>query len=126
MSTAATFYKKVLKEHNLAQVIIDIAVLEPYLTKSSYTVKRTNSVGRIKASSWSFDFGISPDEKHVHISLTALGEKLPESERAHWLSHIDGSPFSDNFLKMQSSHACIDDGNLREWGEEAEEDSLFD
>jgi hypothetical protein len=125
MSTAATFYKKVLKEHNLAQVVFDIAVLEPYLTKNGTSVKRTNTVGRIKTSAWSFDFGIAPDEKSVHVSLTALTQKLPESELAHWMSHIDGSHYSENFLKMQSSHACIDDGNLREWGEEAE-DSLFD
>ncbi len=124
MSTTATFYKKALNDFGLAQIVFDAAVLNAYLQKG-VEVKRTRTVGRVKASSWSLDFGIAPDEKTVHVSLIQLQQKMPESERAHWLSFADGSRFSDNFLKMQSSHACIDDGDLRAWGE-PEEESLFD
>jgi hypothetical protein len=124
MSTTATFTKKALGDFGLAQVVFDVAVLDSYLQKG-VEVKRTRTVGRIKSSSWSLDFGLAPDEKTIHVSLINLQQKLPESERAHWLSHADGSHFSENFLKMQSSHACIDDGDLRAWGQ-AEEESLFD
>ena len=125
MSTTATFTKKTLNDFGLAQVIFDVSVLDFYLQKN-IEVKRTRTVGRIKTPSWSLDFGIAPDEKTIHVSLMNLQQKLPESERAQWLSHADGSRFSDNFLKMQSSHACIDDGDLRAWGETEEADSLFD
>lgn len=115
--------KKALSNPDLAQVSFKAPVLEKYLATSK--VMRTNTVGRIKASSWSLDFGISPDEKTVHVALGDLSRKLPEGERDHWLAHASGSRFSENYLKMQASHACIDDGGLRPWGEEAEE-SLFD
>ena len=80
---------------------------------------QTNSVGRVKTSNWTLDFGIAPDQKTIHVTLAALLQKLPEAERAHWLEHVDGSRFSENFLKMQGSHACIDDGTFRAWGEES-------
>ena len=123
MSAVSSFLKKALKEPTMALVIFDVAVLDKYLTTAQ--VKRTNSVGRVKAATWSLDFGIAPDEKTIHATLGALTQKLPESEHAHWLEHADASLYSENFLKMQASHACIDDGNTRNWGE-AEEESLFD
>ncbi|MBV9865930.1 MAG: hypothetical protein JO316_11295 [Abitibacteriaceae bacterium] len=119
MSTASNFYKKVISQPDLAQVVFNVAVLEPYLNQSGVKVTRTDTVGRIKAASWTLDFGISPDEQKIHIALSALQQRLPEAERAHWLEHVDATPFSENFLKMQSSHACIDDGNFRIWGEES-------
>ena len=118
MSTAGNFYKKALSDASLAQVIFHVAVLEHYLAQSGTAVTRTETVGRVKTTSWSLDFGIAPDEQTIHVSLSGLTQRLPESECAHWLAHVDDSRFSENFLKMQGSHACIDDGGLRAWGEE--------
>jgi truncated hemoglobin YjbI len=115
MSTASHFYKKVLSDAALAQVIFDVAVLERYIAQR--VVSRTNTVGRVKAATWSIDFGIAPDEQTIHVSVQAL-QRLPEGERQQWLEHLHASHFSENFLKMQGSHACIDDGGFRAWGEE--------
>jgi hypothetical protein len=124
MSTATHFTKKVIAKPELAQISFEVAVLDKYLA-SDAKVTRTRTVGRVKSATWTLDFGIAPDEKTIHVTLSNLSQKLPESEQAHWLSHADGSRYSENFLKMQGSHACIDDGNLRAWGEAEEEDSLF-
>jgi hypothetical protein len=116
MSTASNFFKKVLSDPALAQVVFDVSVLEPYIAQRIVT--RTDTVGRVKSPSWSLDFGIAPDEQTIHVGAQALQQLLPESERQHWLAHVHVSHFSENFLKMQSSHACIDDGGFRAWGEE--------
>lgn len=121
MATASHFFKKVLTKPELAQISFRVEVLDKYL-QSGVEVKRTNTVGRVKAATWSLDFGIAPDENTIHATLNQLVQKLPEAEQPHWLEHVDDSRFSENFLKMQGSHACIDDGGLRPWGEE---DSLF-
>ncbi len=127
MSTISQFTKKVVASPDLAQITFDAAVLDAYLAKPDTKVSRTRTVGRVKAPTWTLDFGIAPDEKTIHVTLSNLIQKLPEKERDHWFSHADTSRFSENFLKMQSSHACIDDGNLRAWGESeaGAEDSLF-
>ena len=122
MDAAGNFTKKVLKDATLAQILFRVEVLEKYLDQRGVSVTRTETVGRVKSASWSLDFGIAPNEKTIHVTLRDLGNKLPESEIEHWLSHVDATPFSENFLKMQGSHACIDDGGLRGWGEE---ESLF-
>ena len=127
MSTASNFTKKVLSAPELAQVSFDVAALDAYLAKSDVRITRTRTVGRVKAPTWSVDFGIAPDEKTIHVTLNQLMQKLPERERDNWLSHVSADRFSENYLKMQGSHACIDDGNLRGWGEPepSDEDSLF-
>ena len=127
MSTASNFTKKVLNAPELAQIRFDVSVLEPYLEKSDVRVTRTRTVGRVKAATWSVDFGIAPDEKTIHVTLGQLMQKLPERERDLWLSCVSDDRFSENYLKMQGTHACIDDGALRAWGEPepSEEDSLF-
>ena len=122
MSTVSDFYKKALANPDLAQVVFGVAVLERYIESGEARVTRTNTVGRVKGASWTLDFGIAPDEKSLHVPLSALKTRLPEKELAHWLSFADGSAFSQNYLKMQMSHSCIDDGGYREWGEE---ESLF-
>jgi hypothetical protein len=122
MSIAADFHKKVLANAELAQIVFRVAVLERYLAQNDTKITRTNTVGRVKASSWSLDFGIAPDEQTIHVPLLNLKTRLPEKELAHWLAHVDDSRFSQNYLKMQSAHSCIDDGGYREWGEE---ESLF-
>lgn len=127
MSTASNFTKKILGAPELAQISFDVAVLDAYLEKSDVRVSRTRTVGRVKAPTWNVDFGIAPDEKTIHVTLQHLINKLPERERETWLNHVVGDNYSDNYLKMQGSHACIDDGNLRGWGEPepSDEDSLF-
>jgi len=118
MSAVSNLYKKVLDQPAMAQVSFRVAVLEPYLTRSGASVTRTNTVGRVKTATWSVDFGIAPGEATIHVAVSSLQQRLPESERAHWLAHVDDSLYSENFLKMQSSpHACIDDGDFRNWGE---------
>ena len=118
MSTASNFYKKVLKQPELVQIIFRVDVLTPYIGQREVSVTRTDTVGRVKAGTWSVDFGIAPDEESIHVTFAALSQRLPESEREHWLAHVHDAAFSENFLKMQGSHACIDDGMLRKWGEE--------
>ncbi|PQV64181.1 hypothetical protein B1R32_10625 [Abditibacterium utsteinense] len=126
MSTISQFSQKIIAKPELAQISFAVAVLDKYLSQGDLKVTRTRSVGRIKSATWSLDFGIAPDAQTVHISQLQLAQKLPEKEREHWFSHADSSHFSENYLKMQGSHACIDDGNLRPWGEpETDEDSLF-
>ena len=127
MSTVSNFTKKILNAPELAQISFDVAVLDAYLEKSDVRVTRTRSVGRVKAPTWSVDFGIAPDEKAIHVTLSQLIQKLPEREREHWFAHVASDFYSENYLKMQGSHACIDDGNLRGWGEPepSDEDSLF-
>jgi hypothetical protein len=124
MSSALHFTKKLFTKPDLAQVLFSVSVLDKYLAQADFKVSRTRTVGRVKAPTWTLDFGISPDEKTIHVTVSNLTQKLPEKEREHWAAHADGSRFSENFLKMQSSHACIDDGNLRGW-EEEEEESFF-
>ena len=118
MSTVADFYKKALANSDMAQVVFRVAVLDRYLQSGDARVTRTNTVGRVKGSSWTLDFGIAPDEQTIHVPLLSLKARLPEKELVHWLAHVDDSRFSENFLKMQSSHSCIDDGGYRNWGEE--------
>lgn len=127
MSTASNFTKKVLNSPEMAQIHFDVSVLETYLDKSDVRVSRTRTVGRVKAPTWNVDFGIAPDEKTIHVTLGQLIQKLPERERETWLNHVSDDRYSENYLKMQGSHACIDDGNLRGWGEPepSDEDSLF-
>ncbi len=119
MSTISRFTQKVLAQPELALLVFDVAALSPYSARGE--VKRTDTVGRVKTANWSLDFGIAPDEATIHVPLGAFLQKVPEKERASWLEHADSSRFSENFLKMLSSHACIDDGNLRGWSEEKEE-----
>ncbi len=127
MSTTSNFTKKILNAPEMAQIQFDVAVLDAYLEKSDVRISRTRTVGRVKAPTWSVDFGIAPDERTIHVTLNQLIQKLPARERDLWLSHVAGENYSENYLKMQGSHACIDDGNLRGWGEPepSAEDSLF-
>ena len=119
MSIASAFAKKILDKPELAQLHFKASVLDKYLQQKGTSVSRTETVGRVKAATWSLDFGIAPGEATLHTSVAMLVQKLPEAERAHWLEHVADEGFSQNFLKMQSAHACVDDGGYRAWGEEA-------
>jgi hypothetical protein len=122
MSIAANYYKKALSQPDKALVVFRAGVLDKYLEQNGTKVQRTETVGRVKTATWSLDFGIAPDEQSIHVPLGLLRDRLPENELEHWLGQIDDSSYSENFLKMQSSHSCIDDGGLRDWGGE---ESLF-
>ena len=124
MSTVAHFLKKVVQKPELAQISFATSVLDKYLSQNDTKVTRTHTVGRVKTATWSVDFGIAPDEKTIHLTLSQIIQKLPENEHAHWFASAHAHHFSENYLKMQSSHACIDDGNLRAWGE-PEAESFF-
>ena len=125
MSTISQFSQKILGKPELAQLSFAVSVLDLYLAQSETKITRTRSVGRIKCATWTLDFGIAPDEQTIHVTQAQLAQKLPEKERQHWFEHADATRFSENYLKMQGSHACIDDGNLRPWGQPEDDDSLF-
>jgi hypothetical protein len=78
---------------------------------------RTNSVGRLRSpEGWSLDFGIPPDETLIHTTLAELSQRLPASEREHWLQHVVLPAVSRNFVTMRlAPGSCIDDGDLRDW-----------
>ncbi len=117
MSVTSNYTKKVLLKQELAQLVFKVSVLDKYLQNET-PIQRTETVGRVKAANWSLDFGIAPGEQKIHTTVGLFSSRLPESEREHWLEHLDGSLFSANFLKMQSGHSCVDDGGFRAWGEE--------
>ncbi len=120
MTFASSFTKKILAKPDMAQLHFRASVLDKYLQGSSSSVSRTDTVGRVKGATWSLDFGIAPGEQSIHTSVAMLSQKLPEAERAHWLEHVADESFSQNFLKMQAAHACVDDGGYRAWGQPAE------
>lgn len=113
-------YRRALErgDPGLLQVSFAAEVLHEYLAQPACKVIRTNTVGRVrKQGGWSFDFGISPDEKTLHASWRALTTMLPEQERAHWASHAaPATSYSDMYLRMQlSPNSCHDDGDVRDW-----------
>jgi hypothetical protein len=62
------------------------------------------------------DFGIAEGEQLVHLPASDIAQRLPESERRHWVQHLLTPPVSRNFLTMRLvPGACIEDGDLRDW-----------
>ncbi|MBM2826840.1 MAG: hypothetical protein HW403_904 [Dehalococcoidia bacterium] len=112
-------YKKLLEsgDSNLVQLWFDATVLDKYRGVSSFSIIRTDTIGRIsRERTWSLDFGIAPDETLIHLSLSDLLQRLPESEREHWAGHIVTHPVSILFLQTRvAPTSCIDDGDLRQW-----------
>jgi len=104
------------QQHELAQVTFDAAVLDRYRGQPVYSLIRTDTVGRLKQEGgWSLDFGIGPDDRHVHGCLRDLAA-LPEEERLHWATHAVLPNGSRNFLQMcLHPGSCIDDGEVRRW-----------
>jgi len=93
------------------------SVIHKYRGSPGYRVLRTNSVGRVQSpEGWSLDFGISPGDETLHGTLSDLAQRLPASERQHWLQHVIALPTSRNFMTMRLvPGSCIDDGDLRAW-----------
>lgn len=94
----------------------DASVLDAYRAKVGTQILRTDTAGRIKTQTWSLDFGISDDDRLIHAPIGQLRQRLPESERAHWLNHAVTLPTSKRFLQMQAvPGSCIQDGDVRPW-----------
>jgi hypothetical protein len=101
----------------LVQLWFSASLLERYRGLSGWRVMRTNSVGRVQSpDGWSLDFGIAPGEQIVHAAVADLAQRLPASERQHWLAHLVAGATSRNFVTMRLvPGSCIDDGDLRPW-----------
>lgn len=108
----------------LQQVWFDAAVLDKYRGRDDYQLLRTDSAGQLRRSrTWTVDFGIVEDESGrstlLHLPAESLGARLPAAEREHWQQHAVSLPVSEHFITMQlHPGACIDDGELRTWGDE--------
>lgn len=114
----ALLYRRVLGgDPACAQLWFDPRVLERYRQQSGARVIRTNTAGRVSGpGGWSLDFGIADQDRVIHASAGDLGQRLPPSERQHWLDHALSLPLSRNFITMRlGSGGCIDDGELRDW-----------
>jgi len=112
------FYRRVLAGNRLelTQVWFDVGVLEPYRTKETYKLFRSDTLGMLQGPRWRLDFGISKDETLVHLAMDALRDQLPESEWEHWLAHLHSPPVSQTYLISRlSSPGCLDDGEIRAW-----------
>ena len=113
---ARTLYRKTLLAGDpaLIQVQFDVAVLGKY-REAGISIKRTRSVGRVKAATWSIDFGIEPGEAVIHAGIGSL-LALPETERQHWALHTCAPGLSEHYLKMLlHPGSCIDDGDTTDW-----------
>jgi hypothetical protein len=98
------------------QMWFEAGVLDKYRGQAGVRVIRTNTAGRVRSTAWSLDFGIAADDSLIHAAAADLGQRLPESERAHWAQHVFAPPTSKNFLTMRfGGGSCIDDGEIRDW-----------
>ncbi len=114
----ALLYLRVLGgDLGAVQVWFDQRVLDRYRTQAGCQVIRTNSVGRVRSSAgWALDFGIADDDRLIHAPAADLAQRLPASERQHWVSQMVTPPVSRTFLMMRlGGGACIDDGEVRAW-----------
>jgi len=100
----------------LVQLHFAVAVLDRYREGASFSVIRTDTVGRVRQQgSWSLDFGIAPEEDAIHVGWGDL-QRLPEAEREHWAAHVVLLPASRMFLSMRlAPGSCFDDGEVRPW-----------
>ncbi len=98
-------------------VWFEMAVIDDYRTRAGWRLLRTNTVGRVRSpDGWSLDFGIVDDGKLIHVPVGDLSQRLPASERQHWIDHLVAPAASRNFILMRlGAAACIDDGELRDW-----------
>ena len=104
-------------EYGLLTLRFRASVLDRYRERADVRLLRTRSVGRIAiVRGWSIDAGITPGEQEIEVFASDFAERLPESERAHWLDHLAAPPSSANFALMRlSGNACIDDGEPSAW-----------
>jgi len=97
-------------------VHFEVAVLDRYRSTASFSLVRTNTVGRLKKEGgWGLDFGIAPDETLIHVFAGDL-LRLPAEDREHWASFATALPSSKMILQMRMAPgSCFDDGELRQW-----------
>jgi hypothetical protein len=100
-----------------AQVWFEQRVLDRYRGQPGFRVIRTDTVGRLRApAGWSLDFGIADDARLIHAAAADLAQRLPATDRQHWVNYLVTPPVSRNFLTMRLGvGACLDDGEVREW-----------
>lgn len=116
----AEMHRRLLQKGDplLVQVWFSATVLDKYRGSANFQVVRTDTIGRVsRPRVWTVDFGIAGDGNGlIHASLKDLLEKLPETERDHWASHVATLPLSELFVQTRLAPAsCIDDGPLRAW-----------
>jgi hypothetical protein len=106
-----------------AQLWFDQHVLDRYRSQPGWRVMRTNTVGRVRSpAGWQLDFGIADGDRLVHTSVVDLTERLPAAERPHWAQHLVTPPVSRTFVTMRMAPgSCIDDGDLRDFSQNAPE-----
>src|SRR5690606_37209199 len=93
-------------------------VVDRYRDVPGAQLIRTRTVGRVTIPSrWSLDMGIVDGDAapasgpEVHVPIGDLIDRLPETEREHWLAHLVAQPASEVYLQMTlAAGACIDDG----------------
>lgn len=98
-------------------------VVAKYRAVEGARVIRTRTVGRVALPGrWSLDMGIvdgegvPAEDAEVQVTLGDLIQRLPESEREHWIAYLVTRPMSANFLQMRMAvNACIDDGETVPW-----------
>ncbi len=78
---------------------------------------RTNTVGRVRRPTVGHWISVSSTATgSIHAAVGDLSQRLPTSERQHWIDHLVVQPASRNFILMRlGAAACIDDGDLRDW-----------
>jgi hypothetical protein len=98
------------------QLHFAVTVLDRYREAASFSIIRTDTVGRVRRQgSWSLDFGIAPEEDAIHAAWGDLA-RLPDAEREHWAAHATLLPSSRMFLSMRlAPGSCFDDGEVRSW-----------
>ena len=114
----AMLYRRVLGgDLGAVQLWFDQHVLDRYREQASTRVIRTDTAGRIRSSAgWTLDFGIADEDRLIHASAADLAQRLPQTERQHWVSYAVTPPVSPTFLTMRlGAGSCIDDGEVRDW-----------
>ena len=104
-------------EYGLLTLRFRASVRDRNRERADMRLLRTRTVGRIAVvRGWALDAGIAPGEEEIEVFASDFAERLPESERAHWLDHLAAPPSSANFALMRlSGTACIDDGEAEAW-----------
>lgn len=120
-----TILRRVLSSGDARRIHVHFhaEVVDKYRDVPGAQLIRTRTVGRVSIpAKWSLDMGIvdgdatPPGGPQVHVPLGALIDRLPEEERAHWVSHLVKQPASEAFLQMtMAAGACIDDGETGPW-----------
>jgi hypothetical protein len=111
-------FNHIIKNDKLGklQLFFDAGVLEAYNNTDAFKIIRTDTSGRVsKKGVWAVDFGISAEEKLIHITVESFIHQVPEAEQEHWMEYMVTLPASKNFLKGVVRPGCIDDGSIRNW-----------